>query len=77
MSDKSKENIILELEALNKKIKALEKQLHTKFFSSVQEFSDEDFDLISEQETDAIYRGNEKGDFILVNNYASKLTGFS
>ena len=37
----------------------------------------EDYDLITEQETDAIFKGNKKGDFILVNGFASKLTGYS
>ena len=74
---KNKEQLLSEIEGLNKTVQLLKKSLHDKFFSSLKDMNMEDYDLITEQETDAIFKGNKKGDFILVNGFASKLTGYS
>ena len=74
---KNNKELLEENIALSEKIKDLKKKLHDKFFSSMEDMSLEDYDLITEQETDAIFKGNKKGDFILVNVFAAKLTGYS
>ncbi|MCF6184529.1 MAG: PAS domain S-box protein [Bacteroidales bacterium] len=74
---KSKKNLIAEIEKLTIKNSELKQRLHTKFFSPVKNLSADDYDLIINQETDAVFKGNEKGEFILVNDYACRLTGYS
>ncbi len=76
-SNKSKKELIAEIEKLSQKNSALKKQLHTKFFSPVKDLSQDDYELLINEETDAVFKGNKKGDFILTNEYASKLTGYS
>ncbi len=75
--DKSKKELIAEIEKLKQKNDALKKHLHTKFFSPVKDLSSDDYNLIINQETDAVFKGNQKGEFILTNEYASKLTGYT
>lgn len=74
---KNKEQLVSEIASLNQTVQLLKKRLHDKFFSSLKDMTMEDYDLITEQETDAIFKGNKNGDFILVNDFASKLTGYS
>ncbi|MCD6557112.1 MAG: PAS domain-containing protein, partial [Bacteroidales bacterium] len=76
-SNKTKKELIAEIEKLEQKNNELRKQLHTKFFSPVRDLGQDDYELLVNEETDAVFKGNKKGDFILVNNYASKLTGYS
>ncbi|NOZ35247.1 MAG: PAS domain S-box protein [Chlorobi bacterium] len=76
-TSKSKKNLIAEIAKLTKKNSELKQRLHTKFFSPVKNLSADDYDLIINQETDAVFKGNEKGEFILVNDYACRLTGYS
>ncbi len=75
--DKSSKKLIAEIERLKQKNDTLRRHLHTKFFSPVKDLSSDDYDLIIDQETDAVFKGNKDGDFILINEYASKLTGYS
>ena len=76
-SNKTKKKLIAEIEKLEQKNNELRKQLQTTFFSPIKDLSQDDYELLINEETDAVFKGNKKGDFILVNNYASKLTGYS
>ena len=75
--NKSKKELIEEIEKLSQKNKELKQRLHTTFFSNFKDLSQDDYDLIIDQETDAVFKGDKNGNFILVNEYASKLTGYS
>lgn len=77
LPDKSKKELQAEIEKLKQKNNDLKKHLHTKFFSPIKGLSTDDYNLIVNEETDAVFKGNQKGDFILVNEYAAKLTGRS
>lgn len=75
--DNSKKKLLKEIEKLKIENEKLKKSLYTKFFNPIKELSEDDYSLIVDEETDAVFKGNQKGDFILVNKYAEKLTGWS
>jgi len=76
-SKKTKKELIAEIRKLELKNNELRKQLQTTFFSPIKDLSQDDYELLINEETDAVFKGNKKGDFILINDYSSKLTGYS
>ncbi len=77
LSDKSKKELLAEIKRLKKQNEELKLRLHSDFFSPVKNLSKDDLSWITKFETDAVFKGDQKGNFILVNEYASKLTGYS
>jgi len=77
LQNKSKQELVLEIESLKKSLIILKSELKDNFFTSLKDLSDEDYDLITKEETDSIFKGNENGDIIYVNFKATKLTGYS
>jgi len=77
ISEKSKTELISEIESLKQTNELLKNKLKNKFFSSIQDLTIEEYKLISEEETDAILKCNHKGDIFLVNDFVPKLTGYS
>lgn len=77
LKNKTKQELISEVENLNNTVKLLKKQLNDKCFLSSKDLTIEDYDLITKGETYAIFKGNYKGDFVFVNEFGIKLTGYS
>jgi hypothetical protein len=74
---KTKSQLLEEITRLETENNRLKKNLIDNFIVPLKDLTDEDRILISGLETDAIFKGNLKGDLIMTNSYASKLTGFS
>ncbi len=76
-SQKTREELIFEIKELKKTIKNLKSKLNDSFFQSAIDLTQEDIDLITQEETDAILKGDKQGNFIYANQFASKITGFT
>ncbi len=74
---KTREELIALIKELSRKNIELKKNIYSKYFSPLINLSDDDYELLVDQETDAVFKGNQQGDFILFNEFASKLTGYS
>ncbi|NPA68824.1 MAG: PAS domain S-box protein [Chlorobi bacterium] len=77
LKTKTKDELISVIEKLQQKNEELQKNIHSKYFSPVTDLSDDDYELLINQETDVLLKGDQNGNLILVNKFASKLTGYS
>ena len=76
LQKKTKKELIAEIEILQESIKSLKSNIRSDFFSSLMDLTTEDYDLITEEETDSIFKGDEHGNIIYANKSALKLTGY-
>lgn len=77
LKDKSKQELIDEIKELRKSLILLKTEVRDNFFSSLKDLTVEDYDLITEEETDSIFKGDAEGNIIYINLKALKLTGYS
>ncbi len=76
-SKKTKEELIFEIKELKGTVKNLKGKLNDSFFQSATDLTQEDIGLIAQEETDAIFKGDKEGNFFYVNQFASKITGYT
>jgi len=77
IQEKSKKELISEIESLKNYVKLLKTQLNDKFFFSLKGLTTQDYDIITQGETYAIFKEDINGNFIYVNKIGIELTGYS
>jgi len=77
LQNKTKQELISEIERLKNIIDVYKSNIKHDFFTSLKDLTSEDYDLISEEETDSIFKGDKDGNIIYANKRATILTGFN